>query len=106
VQTDYPDVFATATECSKGLSLDVFQKPEVAAPVIALPTSLGYGVASGGAAALNAVLSSCALGVIGLGGCLEKQVRLVALPGFEPIDAPLTPRQPSWPTQCIWPLLY
>ncbi len=36
----------------------------VAAPVIALPTSVGYGVASGGAAALNAALSSCAPGVM------------------------------------------
>jgi NCAIR mutase (PurE)-related protein len=34
-----------------------------AAPVIALPTSVGYGVAAGGAAALNTALSSCAPGV-------------------------------------------
>lgn len=38
----------------------------VAAPVIALPTSVGYGVASGGAAALNAALSSCAPGVMAM----------------------------------------
>ncbi len=36
----------------------------VAAPVIALPTSVGYGVAAGGVVALHAALSSCAAGVI------------------------------------------
>lgn len=36
----------------------------VSAPVIALPTSVGYGVASGGGVALNAALSSCAPGVM------------------------------------------
>lgn len=35
----------------------------VPAPVIAVPTSVGYGVAEGGATALNAALSSCAPGV-------------------------------------------
>ena len=38
----------------------------VAAPVIALPTSVGYGVASGGTAALHAALSSCAPGVLAM----------------------------------------
>ena len=38
----------------------------VVAPVIALPTSVGYGVASGGTAALNAALSSCAPGVMAM----------------------------------------
>ena len=38
----------------------------VAAPVIALPTSVGYGVASGGGVALNAALSSCAPGVMAM----------------------------------------
>lgn len=38
----------------------------VGAPVIALPTSVGYGVASGGAVALNAALSSCAPGVMAM----------------------------------------
>jgi NCAIR mutase (PurE)-related protein len=38
----------------------------VPAPVIALPTSVGYGVASGGAVALNAALSSCAPGVMAM----------------------------------------
>jgi len=33
-------------------------------PVIAVPTSIGYGVASGGQAALHAMLSSCANGVL------------------------------------------
>ena len=35
----------------------------VAAPIIAIPTSVGYGVAAGGTAALNAVLASCAPGI-------------------------------------------
>jgi NCAIR mutase (PurE)-related protein len=34
--------------------------------VIALPTSVGYGVASGGRVALNAALSSCAPGVMAM----------------------------------------
>jgi NCAIR mutase (PurE)-related protein len=33
-------------------------------PVIACPTSVGYGVAAGGHAALNSMLSSCAAGVV------------------------------------------
>lgn len=36
----------------------------VAAPVIALPTSVGYGVAAGGTLALHSALSSCAAGVM------------------------------------------
>ncbi|HET7882997.1 MAG TPA: nickel pincer cofactor biosynthesis protein LarB [Acetobacteraceae bacterium] len=36
----------------------------VAAPVIALPTSVGYGVAAGGTVSLHAALSSCAAGVL------------------------------------------
>lgn len=35
----------------------------VPAPVIAVPTSVGYGVAAGGSVALNAALASCAPGV-------------------------------------------
>lgn len=35
----------------------------VAAPVIAVPTSVGYGVAEGGTTALNSALASCAQGV-------------------------------------------
>jgi pyridinium-3,5-biscarboxylic acid mononucleotide synthase len=35
----------------------------VSAPVIALPTSVGYGVALGGATALHAALASCAPGI-------------------------------------------
>ncbi len=35
----------------------------IAVPVIAVPTSIGYGVAAGGRAALDAMLSSCAPGV-------------------------------------------
>lgn len=36
----------------------------VAAPVIAVPSSVGYGVAEGGAAALSSALASCAPGVV------------------------------------------
>ena len=36
----------------------------VSAPVIALPTSVGYGVAAGGVVALHSALSSCAPGVM------------------------------------------
>jgi pyridinium-3,5-biscarboxylic acid mononucleotide synthase len=36
----------------------------VAAPVIAVPTSVGYGVAAGGMVALHAALVSCASGVV------------------------------------------
>lgn len=36
----------------------------VATPVIAVPTSVGYGVSSGGQAALSSALSSCAPGVM------------------------------------------
>jgi pyridinium-3,5-biscarboxylic acid mononucleotide synthase len=35
----------------------------VASPVIALPTSVGYGVAAGGSVALHAALASCAPGI-------------------------------------------
>lgn len=37
---------------------------QCAQPVIAVPTSVGYGVARGGMAALNAMLSSCANGLM------------------------------------------
>lgn len=36
----------------------------VAGVVIAVPTSVGYGVAAGGHAALNAILASCAPGIV------------------------------------------
>lgn len=36
----------------------------VAAPVIAVPSSVGYGVAEGGSAALSSALASCAPGVV------------------------------------------
>ena len=35
----------------------------LASPVIGVPTSVGYGVAAGGATALNSALASCAQGV-------------------------------------------
>ena len=37
----------------------------VAQPVIAVPTSAGYGVAKGGQTALNSMLASCGQGVLG-----------------------------------------
>jgi NCAIR mutase (PurE)-related protein len=39
----------------------------VAAPVIGVPTSVGYGVADGGRTALNAMLTSCAAGLAVVG---------------------------------------
>jgi NCAIR mutase (PurE)-related protein len=36
----------------------------LAAPIVAIPTSIGYGVAHGGRVALDAALSSCAPGVV------------------------------------------
>ena len=33
-------------------------------PIIAVPTSVGYGVAIGGTTALNAMLTSCANGIV------------------------------------------
>jgi NCAIR mutase (PurE)-related protein len=36
----------------------------VEAPVIAVPTSVGYGVATGGHVALNSALATCATGVV------------------------------------------
>jgi len=36
----------------------------VEAPVIAVPTSIGYGVAAGGRTALDSALASCATGVV------------------------------------------
>jgi pyridinium-3,5-biscarboxylic acid mononucleotide synthase len=36
----------------------------VAGLVIAVPTSVGYGVAAGGRTALNAILASCAPGIV------------------------------------------
>jgi pyridinium-3,5-biscarboxylic acid mononucleotide synthase len=39
----------------------------VAAPVIGVPTSVGYGSAHGGQTALNAMLSSCAAGLAVVG---------------------------------------
>jgi len=39
----------------------------VAAPVIGVPTSVGYGAAEGGRTALNAMLASCAAGLAVVG---------------------------------------
>jgi NCAIR mutase (PurE)-related protein len=61
----------------------------VAAPVIAIPTSVGYGTANGGQAALNSSLCSCAQGVAvvnidnGFGGACAavRALRLLARTG-------------------------
>lgn len=56
----------------------------VAAPIVAVPTSVGYGVASGGTTALNSALASCAQGVVvvnidnGFGGACAA-VRMLSL---------------------------
>lgn len=57
---------------------------QVGAPVVAVPTSVGYGVAAGGGAALNSALASCAQGVTvvnvdnGFGGACAA-VRILSL---------------------------
>lgn len=64
----------------------------VAAPVIAVPTSVGYGASFGGVAALLAMLNSCASGVTvcnidnGFGAGVAADRILTALPGES--DAP------------------
>lgn len=61
----------------------------VAAPIVAVPTSVGYGVATGGTTALHSALASCAQGVTvvnidnGFGaGCAA--VRMLTLVGRTP----------------------
>ncbi len=60
----------------------------VAAPVVAVPTSVGYGVAEGGKAALTSALASCAPGVVtvnidnGFGAaCAAIKILGAAVPG-------------------------
>ncbi len=60
----------------------------MAQPVIAVPTSVGYGASFGGVAALLTMLNSCAAGVAvvnidnGFGaGCLAHKINLMAEPG-------------------------
>ncbi len=59
-------------------------------PVIAVPTSVGYGVSLGGLTALFAMLHSCAPGIAvvnidnGFGaGCLAHKINLLASPGIK-----------------------
>jgi NCAIR mutase (PurE)-related protein len=59
----------------------------VSAPVIAVPTSVGYGTGLGGLAALLGMLNSCASGLAvlnidnGFGaGCLAARINLLAHP--------------------------
>ncbi len=64
----------------------------VAAPVIAVPTSVGYGVAAGGMAALHAALASCASGLVvvnidngfGAAAAALKMLRAARVPGTTP----------------------
>jgi NCAIR mutase (PurE)-related protein len=56
----------------------------VAAPVLAVPTSVGYGVGKGGHTALNAALASCASGLVVLNidngfGAAHAALRMLAL---------------------------
>lgn len=58
----------------------------VAAPVVAVPTSVGYGVATGGTAALHSSLASCAQGVVVVNvdngfGAACAAVRMLAMAG-------------------------
>ncbi|TCK23689.1 hypothetical protein EV667_3530 [Ancylobacter aquaticus] len=60
----------------------------VSAPVIAVPTSVGYGVAEGGRAALTSALASCAPGVVAVNidngygaACAALKMLGVAAPG-------------------------
>ena len=62
----------------------------VAAPVIALPTSVGYGVATGGTVALHAALASCAAGVMAVNidngfGAATAAIKILAL-AIKPSD--------------------
>ncbi len=58
----------------------------VAAPVIAVPTSVGYGVAEGGRTALHAALASCAPGVVAVNidngfGAATAAIKMLGLGG-------------------------
>lgn len=62
----------------------------VAAPIIGVPTSVGYGVATGGTAALHSALASCAQGVAVVNidngfGAACAAVRMLSLFGRSPI---------------------
>ena len=61
----------------------------VSAPIIAVPTSVGYGVAHGGRAALSSALASCAQGLVCVNidngfGAACAALRLTRHPGFTP----------------------
>lgn len=62
----------------------------VAAPVIAVPTSVGYGASFGGLAALLGMLSSCAAGVsvVNIDNGFGAAMAVVRLLGRIPSDAP------------------
>ncbi len=66
----------------------------IAAPVIAVPTSVGYGVAQGGMTALHAALASCAPGVVVVNidngfGAAAAAIKMLKVPG------PLVPGTPG-----------
>jgi NCAIR mutase (PurE)-related protein len=74
----------------------------VAAPVIAVPTSVGYGASLGGIAALLAMLNSCAAGVTVVNidngfGAAAAASRINHLSGLELQPEPRTPRDMERP---------
>jgi NCAIR mutase (PurE)-related protein len=63
----------------------------VPAPVVAVPTSIGYGVAEGGKAALSSALASCAPGVVAVNidngfGAAAAVVKMLAAAGRQPVS--------------------
>lgn len=65
----------------------------LAAPIVAVPTSVGYGVAEGGSTALHSALASCAQGITvvnidnGFGAACAAVRMLALLPSSNPGDA-------------------
>jgi NCAIR mutase (PurE)-related protein len=65
----------------------------VAAPVIAVPSSAGYGVAEGGRTALHAALASCAPGVVavnidnGFGGAIAA-IKMISAGALSSVSLP------------------
>jgi NCAIR mutase (PurE)-related protein len=66
--------------------------------VIAVPTSIGYGVGKGGRTALNAALASCASGLAVVNidngfGAAHVALRMLAREGHAPLDVTAIERQ-------------
>jgi NCAIR mutase (PurE)-related protein len=60
----------------------------IRAPIIAVPTSVGYGVSSGGRLALDSALGSCAPGLVAVNidngfGAAQAALRILNLAGRE-----------------------